>query len=472
MPYAPLPYVQKPYDSSRSDARMADLMRYQGNFEQAATIRAGENRARMIAGVGQNIAGSLGDLVKYRQEAPQRELRARQSAEEMERLDRADRYRALDQSLAGATDEDRAKALEQGGFRDEADAARDRTQRRNISKLQEQASELDIQGKSIKQAGDILGAIKSQKDLGARAAAYAAAVPHLRKLVPYMAQQIPDQFSDEFLDIGSAWGKTEAEKLAEARELALEADAVAKAAKSKGDLVAFWQDYIGKNLGNARDGNDWDDVRMVASRAGAPNDVISLFGDSFSPEAVRHASDLAKAARKSPATASSGTEYERELARYAARLGKDVEDLTQAEENKFKASNAALGRKPDDAAASEIPAGIRSTAVKDRDEALEKLDESDPDYWRAHTRIWRTFYDRTQTPEKDRSNARTTDSAGRDLRPAGPPRPGATAPTARTAPTTKSAPPRYTIGQKVMYQGKLVEIAEVSPDGTKFRPKK
>lgn len=293
---APLPYVPTPYDSSRSDARMADLMQYRGQLDTRAIQQAGDRRARMIQGIGGTASNALGDLIQYRQEAPQRALQKRRIQEEMQKYDRADRFKALDKTLGGADDETRAKAYEQAGFREEAEGARDRSMRRDATKLEINSKELDIQGKSIKQAGEILDAIKTQKDPGSRAAAYNAAVPQLRKLVPYMAAQIPDQYSDEFLDVGSQWGKTQAEKLAEQRESNLELDARLKAVKSKAEAIKLWQSYLGKTLSKSQDANEWDEQRMVAARNGAPQDVISLFGDTFSPESAAHAREIAEAA--------------------------------------------------------------------------------------------------------------------------------------------------------------------------------
>jgi hypothetical protein len=180
----------------------------------------------------------------------------------------------------------------------------------------------------------------------------------------------PDLFDDEFLKIGSQWGKTEAEKLAERRERVLTDDALARGAKSAVELQKAWEERLGVRLSKASDATDWDTIRVDAGRSGAPQEVIDLFGEDFSPEAQKRAASIARGESKA-----AGSDDAQALERYAARLNKSVADLSQDEEDTFVKDRAAAKRDPDRGRSTEILPATRAVAIRSRDKNIREINE-------------------------------------------------------------------------------------------------
>lgn len=88
-------FQYEPYDNSRSANSIAELMwraaqiranqqRQIAEIQAQQQAQAGSANAHLVSGIGQQVAGSIGDMLRYRQEAPQRaaqQQRTKQDAE-------------------------------------------------------------------------------------------------------------------------------------------------------------------------------------------------------------------------------------------------------------------------------------------------------------------------------------------------------------------------------------------------------
>lgn len=452
----PIPYVTPRRDTSRADARMAELMRYRGDIDIQGMQRAGQNRANMIAGIGRTVAGGLGDLVRYREDAPKRELQQRQMAEETRRLDEGERFRALDQSLAGQDDAAREKAYGEAGFTEQAAAAKGRRRQDEVYTLEMDSKRLKQKTDNFVAAGDMLESFTGPS----AGAMYEASVPTLRELVPHLADQIPDKYDPAWVASSKDWGKKETEKLARQRAITEAAKEKISAATSAQTLTEKWTEYVGNMLSVETDGQGWDDTRMTALRSGAPQSVVELFGEAYSPDAAKAAGARARSLSSKSTAAAATTGEERALVRFASRLGKTPAELTQAEENTFIKTNRELGDKPSGAGGEGgVTPSVKATAIQQREVALAALEQTmgttmTPAKQKAIDRVWKSFYEKIQQDPPPPVNHTT------NLNPH-----AAAQAAARANPA--AAPSRApAVGATVVVKGKSYVVGKVYPDGT------
>jgi hypothetical protein len=192
MPYRPYEYVPEPY--RQDDNRLNALMMQQANQEALRLRQQGQNTAATWAGIGNTVQGVLGDLAKYRREAP-----ARAEAERVRR--EASNKRGLDM-MAGESGMDetaRGELYRKSGYGAEGQDIIAKDTRYKADKASLDWTQKQREAETLSEATNKFFEIEKSAN---PAAAYELARPELEKMVgKERAAKLPPTYNKEQVDV-------------------------------------------------------------------------------------------------------------------------------------------------------------------------------------------------------------------------------------------------------------------------------
>lgn len=291
-PYVSGAYREEPYNNRRV-GRLADLIRARGDIEAQGLREQGNISAQMWGGIGQTVAGTLGQLAQYKMDQPRREHDTLLRTEQARQLSEAERLRGVER-FAGESQLDptkRAAFFEQAGFTKEAGEIRSRDTAQKINDLQLSTATAAHYRKQLSEGADLLRDIKKSPDpLGQ----YATVRDKAAKLYGDLGNQFPEVYNEASIDQLISAGTTAADSLA-LSEAATRAAAAARAAK-KDSMEEFLNGTkLGAILLGAADSNETYVAGYAKVKEHGGDAAAALFSPTYSTEAKQRAMSLSKA---------------------------------------------------------------------------------------------------------------------------------------------------------------------------------